>query len=581
MRSVSPLRSWSLLLLLLAACSTSSEPLGAPLENLRKGGSALERSAYDVTIPSFDGTPIAATVFQPALVRAQTAPLVLHGHGFGGSRSKDLAADAGGDTTVRAALRAWERGMFVITFDQRGFGESGGTVKVMDPEFEGRDVQAILDWAEANLRPHLRYHRGDPLVGGLGFSYGGGFQLIGAALDARFDAIVPSGTWFDLRYSLNPGGVPKSLWIDLLFTGGLAGSRGRLDPFIPEAFLRALALKRVPEPVLERVYGNSLASFCDGFEGRQVPRVAAFLVQGVSDTLFNLNEAARQAACLRRAGNDVRLLVQGGGHQLPALQDASVSGIKPTVTCGRRRFDTAELMVSFLQEKLLGQRGLAVPKLCVTQSETSGLVLSELPVGGVNRAVPATTLSNGPLLEAVLTLLRRLSPSRLEALLRPLSPEAALRVTRAVAGLGAPETVLGDLPEVLALLSAEHLAELTSAYRFVPLQRIAAAQLLVGIPTAVLRLGGAPNPEPPILLVGLGRRRADGAVELINDQLAPLRGLGEHTLELVGVSAQLERGDDLGLLIYTFHPQYATSYTLLPTPITISGQVALPLHAAK
>lgn len=568
---------WLLLALVLAACSDLASP---PLEALRRGG-ALERTSYNVTIPSFDGTPVAATVFQPALARGQRAPLVLHGHGFGGSRSKDLEADAGGDTTVRAALRAWERGMFVITFDQRGFGESGGAVKVMDPDFEGRDVQAILDWAEANLSPHLEYRKGDPLVGALGFSYGGGFQLIGAALDRRFDAVVPSGTWFDLRYSLNPGGVPKSLWIDLLFAGGLTGSRGRLDPFIPEAFLSALALKRVPDPVLERVYRNSLVSFCEGLEGRRAPRVATFLVQGVNDTLFNVNEAVRQAACLRRAGNDVRLLVQGGGHQLPALQDASVSGIKSTVTCGRRRLDTAELMVSFLQEKLLGQRGLAVPKLCVTQSDTSGLVLSELPVGGPSRTVPATTLTNGPLLEGVLTLLRRLSPSRLEALSGSLSADAALRVTRAVAGLSAPETITNDLPDLLARFSSEELAELTTAYRFVPLERVDASQALVGIPTAQVRLEGTPNPEAPILFLGLGRRDASGRVELINDQLAPLRGLGAYTLDLVGVSTQLARGDELGLLVYTFHPQYAASYTLLPTPATVSGRVALPLHRAK
>lgn len=572
---------WLLLTLVLAACANSGEPLTEQSRDLQGRGPALERTSYDVTITSFDGTRIAATVFQPALASGHTAPLVLHGHGFGGSRSKDLKANAAGDTTVRAALRAWERGVFVITFDQRGFGESDGTVKVMDPDFEGRDVQAVLDWAEANLRPHLGYREGDPLVGGLGFSYGGGFQLIGSAVDARFDAIVPSGTWFDLRYSLNPNGVPKSAWIDLLFAGGFTGSRGRLDPFIQEAFLGALALKRVPDDILERVYGNSLISFCEGYEGRDVPNVAAFLVQGVNDTLFNVNEAVDQANCLREAGNDVRLLVQGGGHQLPALQDGSVSGIKSTVTCGAQRLDTAELMVSFLQEKLMREKGLTVPKLCVTQSDTSGLVLKEMPVGGVNQTVPATTLTNGPLLESVLTFLRRLSPDRLEALLTPLSDDASLRITRAALGLSAPETITSDLPDVLTLLSSEQLAELTTAYRFVPLEKVGPSRPLVGIPTATVTLEGTPNPEDPILFLGLGRRSEGGEVDLLNDQLAPLRGLGSHTLDLVGVSAQLTNGDDLGLLIYTFHPQYATSYTLLPTPVTVSGEVALPLHAKK
>lgn len=202
-------------------------------------------------------------------------------------------------------------------------------------------------------------------------------------------------------------------------------------------------------------------------------------------------------------------------------------------------------------------------------------------MGGVSRTVPTTTLTNGPLVEGTLTLLRRLSPSRLEALLRHLPADASLRVARAVAGLGAPETLARDVPNLLALLSYEERAELTTAYRFVPLELVEAPRALVGLPTAELRLEGAPNPEAPIVLVGLGRRNARGRVELVNDQLAPLRGLGDHTLELVGVSAQLSAGDELGLLVFTFHPQYATSYTLLPTPVTVSGRVSLPLYGAK
>ena len=150
-----------------------------------------------------------------------------------------------------------------------------------------------------------------------------------------------------------------------------------------------------------------------------------------------------------------------------------------------------------------------------------------------------------------------------------------------MSGLAAPETITDDLPNVLALLSTEQLAELTTAYRFVPLQQVGTPRPLAGIPTATLRLEGTPNPEDPILFLGLGTRRADGEVDLINDQLTPLRGLGAYALDLVGVSTQLSKGDELGLLVYTYHPQYATSYTLLPTPVTVSGEVALPLHEAK
>src|SRR5690554_6843679 len=87
------------------------------------GGPALKQLRYDLTIYSFDGTPIAMTVFQPTLAKDQPAPLVLYSHGWSGSRSKDLS---GSDSLTKTARKLWESGYFVVTFDQRGFGESGG-----------------------------------------------------------------------------------------------------------------------------------------------------------------------------------------------------------------------------------------------------------------------------------------------------------------------------------------------------------------------------------------------------------------------------------------------------------------------
>ncbi|MBW6396058.1 hypothetical protein KZX47_12980, partial [Thermus sp. SYSU G05001] len=98
-----------------------------------------------VTITSFDGTPIVFTVFEPALKAGETAPLVIHGHGFGGHRIRS-PEDASTDSKLISdtVFRLWEAGYHVISFDQRGFGDSGGYVRVMDPDVEIRDVQAIL-----------------------------------------------------------------------------------------------------------------------------------------------------------------------------------------------------------------------------------------------------------------------------------------------------------------------------------------------------------------------------------------------------------------------------------------------------
>jgi hypothetical protein len=58
----------------------------------------------------------------------------------------------------------------VLTWDSRGFGESGGTATVDYKGFEGRDVKALLTWLAK--QPEARLDR-DPRVGMHGVSYAG------------------------------------------------------------------------------------------------------------------------------------------------------------------------------------------------------------------------------------------------------------------------------------------------------------------------------------------------------------------------------------------------------------------------
>ena len=61
--------------------------------------------------------------------------MILHSHGWGGSR-----------TTDPAAFQQWLDARYaVLSFDQRGFGESGGTAQVENPDVEGHDVRALVD----------------------------------------------------------------------------------------------------------------------------------------------------------------------------------------------------------------------------------------------------------------------------------------------------------------------------------------------------------------------------------------------------------------------------------------------------
>ena len=50
----------------------------------------------------------------------------------------------------------------------------------------------------------------------VGASYGGGIQLVTAAIDKRVDAIVPTIAWNNLNTSLYKSGAPKTSWGALL-----------------------------------------------------------------------------------------------------------------------------------------------------------------------------------------------------------------------------------------------------------------------------------------------------------------------------------------------------------------------------
>ncbi len=103
-------------------------------------------------------------------------------------------------------------GYAVLTYTARGFGLSGGQIHLDNPDYEVRDAQRLLDWLAA--RPEIRKDAdGDPRVGVVGGSYGGGLALLLAAQDQRVDAIVPMITWNDLARSFLPedtGGTPEN-----------------------------------------------------------------------------------------------------------------------------------------------------------------------------------------------------------------------------------------------------------------------------------------------------------------------------------------------------------------------------------
>lgn len=540
---------------------------------------------FDATVSGAGGTALAVTVFQPRLPQGRRAPLLVLAHGFGMSRVRDLDHPQqkpyfqGDKPTLDAARYAWHHGYYVITFDARGFGQSGGTVHFMSPRYEGRDLSRILDWAQKKLGPRLaRVHHG-AAIGVLGMSYGGEYALMGAALDPRVSVAVAGLSWYNLASALAPHGVPKSLWLNILGVTGEAGSAGRLDDYYVHALLEG-ERGAIPPDALQRLTFHSLKSFCDA--GRP-PRAAVLLLQGVNDTLFNLNQAAHSLSCLEAAGDDVHLIAQHEGHLLPLLQtrgERIVYGVQSKVPCGGRTLHTARVIYEFLNARLRGGSPPRLPRVCMALNDHEGLALKRVPHGGAAYQLPSARVSNTPLLSALLSNLGQLPPDRLSQVLQALPPDMTKQVVDVVLGLAPPRNLVTLLPPLLNALPPQMVNQLSSAGVFMPVATVDSRRALAGIPTVSLHVAGGrdENGGQPVLYVGVGVRRPGAAhARLLDGQVMPMVGLGDHKMDLAGVSAVLAPGDTVGLLLYSFQPQYATRYRPLAAPLRVRGQVHFPI----
>ncbi len=301
-------------------------------------------SARDQIVTSFDGTPLATSFFPAAgLKPGQKAPTVLMTHGWGQRRSTDQngsSLEAVGSIGVGPLRRA---GFNVLTWDSRGFGQSGGTVTVDYKGNEGRDVVALLDWLAG--RPEARLDKaGDPRAGMHGPSYAGGIEWVAAAIDERIDVIAPAISWHSLLTALYREDTAKSGWGSALYGAGAptatiegaispAGvQQGSLDPHITSAFVSGLSTGRFSAE--DRAWFDSRGP-ADDLVGRV--RVPALILQGTADTLFTPSEAMRNEAILRRNGVPHRMIWFCGGHGACLTGSGPAGRLEKAVVAWMRR----------------------------------------------------------------------------------------------------------------------------------------------------------------------------------------------------------------------------------------------------
>ncbi len=589
-----------LLMTLLTACNnggdsaqTSSRPtLNTERSQLQYGGAEAAAScqshanldggrAYHVNIPSrVDGENISFQVHEPDSIDCgKKHALLLQGHGYSGSR----------ETAVGAFSRFTGAGYTVISIDQRGSPDSGGTVRVMDPDFEGEDLVAIVDWAEQHL-DYLKYRDNNLLLGAIGGSYGGMYQflLLNKDPDLRLDAIVPEIAPHDLNYSLNPGGVVKSQWsLILAGAGDVLTSMGQ-DPMMRATLIEGGITGKFPEPAEPFFAYHSMQYFCDNpldlqpdFSGntaeylldplyqllpltaggeytvltpsnRRVPRIDALLFQGPRDDLFNMNEAWNNYQCLKRAGGDVRLLTYSSGHHIltPNLgvveQGLAQGGFPFSSACGPINSEAAAL--AWFNEKLLGIGNaddviITGQDMCFALDMGDAVQLPDMTIGGTEFPVEM--------------------PGGLPA---PVTIGNPLPVVVPLTTVAGESEVLAGIPTAsLAISSGDPALDARCQEKTDPIMRLGTCDATVFIGLGVIKSGSVLPLVP----------------ELIEEQVMPVRGLGQHEVELVGISERIASGDQIVLLLYGTHDAFVlftSSRDLLTPVVTVTGSVRIPMQ---
>ena len=305
-----------------ALAALAAGAVTVPLALVTAGPAAAADPTLTHTVVTGEGgVPIYTNVFVPDGVdAADPAPVVLRTHGFGGHGSRTVAELT---STERALLDA---GYVLITWDERGFGYSGGEVMVDKPDFEGRDASAVLDYA-ATLPEVLLDEPGDPVTGMSGGSYAGGIQTVLATFDDRVDAIAPEISWSDLRYSLYENDVPNLGWgSGLVALGSVAATTeglraptppgpqtGGLDSTILESFANAAATGMFTAEQEEYFAESSLLAYDDRDDAGPLD-VPTLVMNGSVDTLFDPRDGYRIIEQAQAAGADTKFVVFCGGH---------------------------------------------------------------------------------------------------------------------------------------------------------------------------------------------------------------------------------------------------------------------------
>ena len=247
--------------------------------------------AYTYRVVSFDGVDISTNFFPAAgIAPGDLAPTAISMPGLASAGQSNPYAEfgIGGQTLGVKPLRG--AGYNVVTVTPRGEFDSGGILQLDSPFYEGRDVSAVVSWIASDTSAVLN-DTGDPKVGMVGGSYGGGIQLTAAATDPRIDAIVPDIAWNSLNSSLYPDNTFKTAYGSLLYLS-LLTTGARVNSLIPRAILTGDLLGWISESAQATLASSGPTALLAQL---QAPTL---LTQGIVDVLFPLQQSLISAEAI-------------------------------------------------------------------------------------------------------------------------------------------------------------------------------------------------------------------------------------------------------------------------------------------
>ncbi|QES09235.1 alpha/beta fold hydrolase [Streptomyces venezuelae] len=188
----------------------------APAAQAGEAGQAAGTGIRFVDITGEGGTVLKANVVSPAGSAAGARhPLIVLPTSWAMPQIEYLAQ----------AQQLADSGYIVVSYNSRGFWQSGGEIETAGPK-DIADASKVIDWA-------LAHTAADPAnIGMAGVSYGAGISLLAAAHDPRIKAVAALSGWADLIESIYSGRTQHLQAAALL--GGAGYLTGRPGPELKE-----------------------------------------------------------------------------------------------------------------------------------------------------------------------------------------------------------------------------------------------------------------------------------------------------------------------------------------------------------